>query len=246
MSKIIGIKIFHYAEIESTNKTALSGEFSGEPTGSVIVADIQKAGLGRVNRSWLSPKGGLYFTVLFHGERNTTEYNKLAVLFSHAIRNQLVEYAPHRSFFLKWPNDIFADTQKICGILTQAVTQGEISKVAIGIGINLNSSSSDYPKMPYNKIATLFELTGKKVDIPNFLDKLLNRLDSLYQDFREGEFEKHLPEINASLYKKSEIAEFMVNGELHNYRIIKVNSDSTLKVLDKQMNLLDLNIGEIG
>jgi len=102
----------------------------------IKLADLQTSGRGRENRSWISPKGGLWFTI--YTESSSPKENlKLHFASSIAVHTSLNKLFGINTI-LKWPNDIYFKDKKLCGILTEAKNQ----IAAIGIGLNLNNSSS--------------------------------------------------------------------------------------------------------
>ena len=140
--------VLYFDTIDSTNRLAKELAGAGTPHGTLVVADSQSAGRGRRGHTFYSPAGtGVYFTIVFHADttfQNGIYYTtKAAVAVCHAVESIFPKYRAG----IKWVNDIYVDGRKICGILSEAVTDmetGRIESVVCGIGINVNTS--DFPE----------------------------------------------------------------------------------------------------
>lgn len=120
------MKIYRYDKVESTQKIAKQLIKKGVEKGSIIVADSQIKGRGRLNRTWMSSSGGLYCSIII--ERN----NFLPVIVAVAVVTTLREIGIDAT--IKWPNDILVLDKKIAGILIEISGNHAI----VGIGININ------------------------------------------------------------------------------------------------------------
>lgn len=128
---IVGREIRIYAETGSTNDLAMT--YGGH--GTVYVADRQHGGRGRLGRTWHSAPGlGLWFTVAL--ERYADGLTFAAAL---AVRDALRDRAESK---IKWPNDVYINGRKVCGILTER----RDDRVAVGIGLNVHHAESDFPE----------------------------------------------------------------------------------------------------
>lgn len=238
----IGGKIISLESVDSTNSLLLSDRYRLMPSGTVMTAETQTAGRGRGNKIWFSPKGGLYFSILLDAQTDLNEYNKLALMIAFAIRGQLIQYSENADMRIKWPNDILADGRKICGILTQAKTRGETSRVAVGIGINLNIAKPDFPQDMDIDPVSLSELAGEPIDKDLFLRELLDRIEKVHNDFLDGGFEKILDDINAVLFSKGREMDFSIKGRTKNFRVLGINPDATLRVYSPETGIITINI----
>ena len=136
-------KILHYVTTASTNSIALD---NAELThGDAVLADSQDGGRGRMGRSFFSPTGGLYMSVVL----DPTEIGctlalctaAAAVAVKGALENALIA-----GLKVKWVNDILKDGKKVAGILTEASSRGgSIDRVVVGIGINLKEPEGGFP-----------------------------------------------------------------------------------------------------
>lgn len=120
--------IHQFETLESTNMTAHSC-----PPGTVVMAETQTAGRGRYGRTWQSPKGNLYMSLVLPDMGKNTPY--IAFLTAVAVADSLPDF----NVSLKWPNDVLLDGKKLAGILVEKVGD----KVIVGIGMNIISNPTE-------------------------------------------------------------------------------------------------------
>jgi BirA family biotin operon repressor/biotin-[acetyl-CoA-carboxylase] ligase len=148
--KELSDRIFVYDTLESTNKTAKEMAIAKAPHGTVILADSQTAGTGRYDRSFFSPPGqGIYMSFVLYPEQLGFTAPTLATSFAAVAVCEAMEAITDKKPKIKWVNDIFLDGKKICGILTEAVTDfesGGVQWIVVGIGINFSTSPEAFPE----------------------------------------------------------------------------------------------------
>lgn len=143
---VIGRDIRVFQETTSTNDIAEKLAVDGVKEGAVVIAESQTQGRGRLGRSWISqPRKGLWFSVLLRPKispQAATQFTAgTAVALARAIRRE-TSLAPA----IKWPNDIFISGRKVAGILTEMTAElDSIHHLIIGMGININHESGDFP-----------------------------------------------------------------------------------------------------
>ncbi len=188
VSAIIGQNIYWYPKLESTNDLAMDLARKGAPEGTIIGADYQVKGKGRLNRTWFSPAGeNLLLSVILRPSRSIEISQKIVLAVSGIIICSLNDYIEEHekgkvSFEVKWPNDILFDGKKIAGILTQSILTGKkIEALVVGIGININTPLKKFPDELKNKATSLSQiLGGVNVDIDDILIHLINNLEKKY------------------------------------------------------------------
>jgi BirA family biotin operon repressor/biotin-[acetyl-CoA-carboxylase] ligase len=128
---VIAFEVRHYKSIGSTNDEALRLAAEGVPHGTVVHADEQTIGRGRLSRRWQSPPGNLYLSIILRSQTPNTEIGFVAAL---AVADAIDVMLPsqHRAT-LKWPNDVLVRDGKIAGILVEQANDALI----LGIGINV-------------------------------------------------------------------------------------------------------------
>lgn len=183
-TKIIGKEIIYLENIDSTNIFAKKLAKDGISEGCVIIAGKQKKGRGRKNRTWSSPEGGLWFSIILYPRIHPQNAMIITMVASISIIEAITKRINSKSVVIKWPNDILVGGKKICGILTEFDAEMDrINFVVIGIGINVNNEL----KNELNDIATSFKIeTDMKYSIVELLADILNNFDKNYNYIKIG------------------------------------------------------------
>lgn len=173
MKRIVGVKVIQLDEVGSTNEYAktIAHEVS---EGTVVVAKRQTAGRGRKGRSWVSPEGGLWISVILKPPRVDP---RLAFVGALAVVDTLADFGI--SAGIKWPNDVWVGGRKVSGILAEGKA-GEYS--ILGIGLNVNNP---IPEELKDNATSMMELIGSKLPLEKVLKRLLLHLDGWYRVFLE-------------------------------------------------------------
>ena len=182
----LGHRIFHYFRTDSTNSVALTLASKGAEHGTVVVAEEQTAGRGRLGRAWHSEKSsGIYVSVILRPPLAPSAAPILTLMAGLAVQ-QAILCSTNLAADIRWPNDVLISGKKVCGILTEM--NGELDRlhfVVLGIGINVNHRA-----LPdeLKAIATSLRLeAGKPVSRVHVLIALLRELEKHYQLLlREG------------------------------------------------------------
>lgn len=174
-----GFMNIYYEQTDSTNRIARELALAGEPAGTVVQAGRQSAGRGQYGRTFNSPAGGLYFSLLLHPDLPLEQRSLITLAAGLSCRDVL-----HERFSLdpliKWPNDIYLGGKKIAGILCEQVSLHPLpassAVVVIGIGINVNNRCVDFPVEIQPIVTTLREHLHAEVDINALLALLVARI----------------------------------------------------------------------
>lgn len=167
--------------VGSTNTEAKELFNKGETEGLVVTARTQTAGRGRKDRSWLSPIGGLYFSIILDPRLGTENAPLLGLLSSCAVARSLSTLGVE-NVRLKWPNDVLIGESKIAGILSEAVfIDDETAGIIVGIGVNQNCPVSDMPPGLEWPTTSVFDELGKETSIESLLCSIVNEIDALLQ-----------------------------------------------------------------
>ncbi len=175
-------KIICYRAVDSTNECALSLSLKSPESRTVIIADSQTKGRGRLGRVWVSPPGrNIYMSAVLIPEiepRDATFLTVAAVLAcASALRNKTGIIAN-----IKWPNDLMARGKKIGGILTELRSgHDKINFAVMGIGINVNTGGKDFPKELEDIATSVKEETGKYYSRSGIIAEVLNELAQWYE-----------------------------------------------------------------
>jgi len=169
-------KILHFQELDSTN-SYLKMHYAQLASGSVVQADIQTAGRGRYDRTWVSHSGGLYFSVLLKTDVSLYVAN-LTQLMALCVCQTLEKY--HIPACLKWPNDVLVQHKKICGILSEGVLEkNRLKAVIIGVGINVAQEGLATVGQPAVSLKECGVLVNKETLLSEVLDLFEPRVQSV-------------------------------------------------------------------
>ncbi|MBI4846827.1 MAG: biotin--[acetyl-CoA-carboxylase] ligase [Candidatus Omnitrophica bacterium] len=190
-AKLFGRKIIAYASTTSTNDVGyLLAEQSAEE-GTLIISEEQTKGKGRLGREWISPpKVGLYMSLILRPDLMPVEAGKITLMSSVCITKTIRSYLGLQAQ-IKWPNDVYIDNEKVCGILTQmSAEQDLINFIVLGVGINVNNQQD---KLPAHATSLSLKLK-KKIDRIELLKKLLYELEKGYFDLGKKQFSHMIDE----------------------------------------------------
>ena len=158
-----------HAELESTNKTAKELAISGAEHGTVVIAEAQTAGKGRYGRGFHSPpNSGIYLSLVLRPEQLGFTTPTLITSFAAVAVCEAVETLTGKSPQIKWVNDVFLDRRKICGILTEAVTDfesGGVQWLVLGIGVNFKAGRDSFPEEVREIAGAVFDTDSEAVTI---------------------------------------------------------------------------------
>ncbi len=183
-TKTLGHTILFSHEVGSTNEWAKHLAKLGADEGTITIADVQKTGRGRLGRKWISPQGGLWFSVIFRPKLTAREATKLVFVAGLAVAETLRELYDLPSE-TKWPNDILIHGRKVCGILCEASMSGNsVDFVVVGLGLNANIRvQEDLPKKLREAATSLEDELGRKVELEKLFHCLILKLEVLYSMF---------------------------------------------------------------
>ena len=153
------IPIAVYKTIESTNTEAKLLAVRDAGQGTTIIAEEQTKGRGRFGRDFFSPSdSGIYMSIILRPELNIENSVLVTTAAAVAVCNAVEKFS-NTSARIKWVNDIFIDNRKVCGILTEAVTNfesGIMDSVVVGIGVNVKTKTEDFPLELQNTAGSIF------------------------------------------------------------------------------------------
>jgi len=199
-SNFTDLKIIYRKECSSTQILArkYSEQFSGQ---FLVVAEQQSAGYGRVQRKWLSPAGGLWFSLLLRPKILPEEVSRLTLLMSLAVSRCLRQNNIRAG--IKWPNDVLVAGKKIGGILTEMSAEADIVHwVIIGTGLNVNNN---IPSEIKDIAISISDILEKPADRTALLARILREFFSDYSRFLKDGFSQFLQDYKKFLLFKNEI-----------------------------------------
>ena len=174
-------RIFHFQELETTMDKAKDLAKNNAPHFSVVIAENQTMGRGRLNRKWFSSKGGLWFTLIL----KPATPPPLAYIYNFAASLSL-SISLRRLFdvdvSVKWPNDILLNGKKLVGLLSEMETRGDMVEfINIGIGINVNNSPKEYESNAVSLKDVLHQNVSRRLILETFLKDFENQIQAPIQ-----------------------------------------------------------------
>lgn len=239
-------KIRIYKSLESTNKTAKEMAIAGAEHGTVIISDCQTMGRGRYSRNFFSPPGsGLYMSIILRPGMLRFDNPTAVTAFAAVSVCEAIELTSGKSPKIKWVNDILIDGKKVCGILTEAVTDfesGNLDWIVLGIGINVYVKTENFPD-DLKSLATSICPDERVSGVRNRLSaEIINRILGLETPPGETEiFEKYKKRL-MMLGKEITVIQ---NQTAYKATAIDVDPAGHLIVKNVSGELLTLSSGEI-
>lgn len=186
-TKRMGQHIMALKTVDSTNVLAAKLAEEGELEGTLVIADQQSGGKGRRGKPWHSPAGsGIWMSLILRPCLAMAQAPQLTLVAAVAVSQALTALTGKKAG-IKWPNDILFDDRKCCGILTEMNMESEeITHVILGIGINVNQTSSDFPEELRDIATSLREVTGTAITRAAVVQNILERFELLYDQYIES------------------------------------------------------------
>lgn len=183
---VIGKDIRYFRETESTNVKAREIARSvGD--GTVVIAESQTSGRGRMGRKWLSPEGGIWLSIILKPRMEPLHASRLTILAGVSVARTMRSYGLEAK--IKWPNDVLIKGKKVSGILTEMEAEVDlIDFCVLGIGIDANVDTDLFPEEIRESSTSLKSETGHEIDRAEFVRRLLGQFEELYLKFQKGEF----------------------------------------------------------
>ena len=182
---LIGSKILHFSEIDSTMDYCKKLALSGEPEGTIVSAEFQNTGRGRFSRKWISPYGeNIQMSILLKPKSKHLPYLNMAASLAICETTEIITKA---TAHIKWPNDVQVNNKKLAGILIESSISGnQVDYSILGIGLNVNMDIQNHPDI--NQIATsLKNINDNPVDKNTVLKILYEKLNYYYMKVKRDE-----------------------------------------------------------
>jgi BirA family biotin operon repressor/biotin-[acetyl-CoA-carboxylase] ligase len=186
-TQFVGQNVVCLAEVGSTNDTARLLAQEQAPEGSLVVADYQTQGRGRLARRWQAPAGSsLLLSLVFRPPLAPSQVQRLVMVCSLAVADA-VEAETGLAVDLKWPNDLLIDGAKAGGILVEMASTGErVEFVIVGIGLNVNLDPAELPQDLLMPATSLSQKAGRQIVRASLLRALLQKIERRYVAMLEG------------------------------------------------------------
>ncbi|MFI3173667.1 MAG: biotin--[acetyl-CoA-carboxylase] ligase [Bacillota bacterium] len=183
-TKQLGQNTIFFDKTDSTNDQLKLHARKGAEEGTLAVAELMTKGKGRRGRSWFANRGdGIWLSLLLRPQIPPQDASMLTLLSAIAL-SSAIEETTGLVTDIKWPNDILYEGKKLCGILTEMDCEMEqINFIVLGIGINVNTKTSDFPEELQETATSLSVILDKKIPRTPLLQNFLMEFEQLYLEF---------------------------------------------------------------
>lgn len=242
----MGRNVLYYETLQSTQITAHEAAQNGAAEGTLVIAEEQTGGRGRMARQWHSLKQkGIWMSLIIRPELPPERAPQFTLITAIAVV-QAIEEITRLSPEIKWPNDILLNGKKLTGILTEL--QGEADKInylVIGVGMNVNHTEADFPP-EVKEIATSLAIEkGGQIERKELIQSFLKYFEKYYQLYIEKGFAplKLIWEGYAASIGKKIIAR-TISGEITG-RAIGISDEGILKIEDQEGKIHNIYSADI-
>jgi BirA family biotin operon repressor/biotin-[acetyl-CoA-carboxylase] ligase len=230
-------RMHYFPEIGSTMDAARELAKKGAREGTVVIAEAQTRGRGRLGRDWLSPEGGLYFTIVLRPRMNPACAPRVNLMAAVVVATTIRKLFGLRAE-LKWPNDVLIEGRKVCGILAEMDAEMDvINFVNVGIGINANTSVPQFERTA----TSLKDVLGRKVSRTELLRALLAEIDRRERLLMQAGLLKEWKRLSVTLGREVRIVSLdeEVTGQA-----VDIDPMGALVVRDKKGSLRAVLVGD--
>ena len=246
---VVGRELRCFAELDSTNVYAKKIALSGAADGTVVTADFQTAGRGRMDRSFQSPRGkGVDLTALLRPGLTPDRLLPVTALAGVTVCDAVEELCGVRPG-LKWPNDPILGGKKLCGILTELSVEGETGRVqylVLGIGVNVLHRAEDFSPEVAEMATSLFMALGHPVSRPALAAAVIRALDRLYADLTAGRLARYLDDYRRNCVNLGKTVQLVSpDGTRETAEVLDVDRDFSLVVRTETGEEKTVRSGEV-
>jgi len=191
-------KIFKYEEVTSTNDVAIYLIKNKKIKYGFIYSKKQTNGRGRHGNKWISNYGNLFGSIFFPLKKNYPPFNEFSLISTILIHDVIKKLCKGKKISIKWPNDIFLNGKKICGILQEIITLKSRKFLIIGIGVNIVSSPNINKE--YNA-TNIFKETKKSLSLKKLIKLIINTYKNFFNEIDSYKYINFKKKINLVVSK---------------------------------------------
>lgn len=247
-TKQVGKKVYYFDSVDSTQNFASSISKNPDDSGAVIISETQTIGKGRLGRAWISPKGGIWLSVVLRPSFDVSKITLIPLASAVALSRAIYKTLKLKTE-LKWPNDVTLQGKKVAGIIIDAsIESNRIESIILGVGINFRIDAKEIEKKIKAKenfygVASLLKKDSKTKPVwlvQSFLEELEKILLELSED-------KARPVITQWVKRSSTIGKdvtiYTQNGKIAG-RAIKLDKDGSL-IIKRGSKELKVAVGDV-
>ena len=236
-TKIIGKQAYYFDSIDSTQNQALKMAYDPANNGAVIVASKQTGGRGRSGRQWISPKGGIWISIILQPKFDisiTTLFPIASALALSIAIEKTFSITPE----LKWPNDLTLNGKKVAGMLVDvSLESNKIESLVLGVGINFNVNTKEIEKTLKGtpNFYGVTSLSEQNIDVKpiQLVQTFLVELEKIYKALNAKQIKKIISEWSKRSSTIGKNVELNTIDEKIKGKAIRIDEDGALVILDK-------------
>ena len=238
-------KIEHYDSLDSTNTLAKNKASEGAAEGTLIIADEQLKGRGRLGREWTSPKGtGIWMSLVLRPDIEPIHAAKMTQIAAAAMNESIIR-TTGLDAGIKWPNDIIINKKKICGILTEMSAElNTVNYIVVGIGVNVNVES--FPEEIEDKASSLKIESGNTIRRQDVVVEFVKQFERFYKAYiDEGDLHTTLDYCRNNSVTLGQKVRIIHKNETQFGEAIDLNEDGELIVKFENGDIKPVFYGEV-
>ena len=236
------IPIVVYKTIASTNSEAKLLAVQNAVHGTTVISEEQTKGRGRFGRDFFSPSdSGIYMSIILKPKLNIENSVLVTTAAAVAVCHAIEKFTNDLPM-IKWVNDIFLDNKKVCGILTEAVSNfeiGMVESVILGIGLNVKTDENQFPEELRKIAGSLFP---EGITRNQIAAEIINEIMNLSENLEDQSLIEEYKEYSLVLGK---IISYNKNGNLYSAKAIDINNQGNLVVENEQGEVSIIQSGEV-
>ena len=185
---IFGGKFHYFEKVDSTNRIAKELADDGAKEGTVVICETQSGGRGRLSRTWISPRGGLWFSFILRPQISPKRAPMVTLLTGVAVAKAIRGFGLDAK--IKWPNDVLINERKVSGILTEMDTNSDVvNYIVVGVGINANVDRTVFLEELKDRATSLKEELKTEISRIELMQSFLQELEHYYTSFKNKNYE---------------------------------------------------------
>ncbi|QDU28720.1 Bifunctional ligase/repressor BirA [Anatilimnocola aggregata] len=221
---------FHQSLASTNDRAAALAAEEWLACPALVLAQEQTAGRGRGSNRWWSVPGSLMFSLIISGspgELGPAQWPGFSLVAGLAVCEALASHCLAADIAVKWPNDVYANERKICGILIESPAPAR-GRMIVGIGVNVNNSFADAPEELRDSATALCDVDGQPHDLTDVLRSILGSLDQRWQQLREQGFSSLRQEWRDRSLLTGRIVQLQAGAQRHTGRCLGIDDDGAL------------------
>lgn len=237
------IEKIRFKSVDSTNRIAMELAKNGAKEGTLIIAKCQENGKGRLGRSFCSPEGGIYMSLILRPQFDHDECLLITAAAAVAV-SIAAETVSGRPCQIKWVNDVYLDSKKVCGILTQGSfdsSQNKLDYCVLGVGINVCISPDDFSDDIKETATSIYSHKVSNDVFDRITDLFSENFTAFYSDIKSP---KILNEYRKRSFLDGKTVEYQRSGKKHIANVLGIDENFRLRVIENGREDL-LSYGEV-